>query len=44
LQRHEPSKTIRLNLEGKSLGEQVDLLLQTKPKSNGTSDSVDGVE
>ena len=38
LQRHEPSKTIRLNLAGKSLKEQVDLLLQTKPKSNGTSD------
>ena len=38
LQRHEPSKTIRLNLAGKSLEEQVDLLLQTKPKSNGTSD------
>ena len=44
LQRHEPSKTIRLNLEGKPLGEQVDLLLQTKPKSNGTSHSIDGVE
>lgn len=44
LQRHDPSKIIRLNLEGKTLGEQVDLLLQTKPKSNGTSDSVDGVE
>jgi tRNA 2-selenouridine synthase len=44
LQRHEPSKIIRLNLEGKTLGEQVDLLLQTKPKSNGTNHSIDGVE
>jgi tRNA 2-selenouridine synthase len=44
LQRHEPSKTIRLNLEGKTLEEQVDLLLQTKPTSYGTSHSIDGVE
>lgn len=44
LQRHESSKTIRLNLENKTLGEQVDLLLQKKPKYNETRDSVDGVE
>ena len=41
LQRHEPSKTTRLNLEGKNIVEQVDLLLQTKPKSYGTSHSID---
>ncbi len=44
LQRHEPSKTIRLSLEGKTLTEQVDLLLQTKQKSNGTRHSIDGME
>ena len=37
LQRHEVSKTIRLNLQGLSLEDQVTLLLQTKPKVNGTS-------
>ena len=44
LQRHELAKTTRLNLQGKTLVEQVDLLLQTKPKSYGTSHSIDGVE
>ncbi len=44
LQRHEPSKTIRLSLEGKTLTEQVDLLLQTKQRSNGTRHSIDRVE
>jgi tRNA 2-selenouridine synthase len=37
LERHEVSKTIRLNLQGLSLEDQVTLLLQTKPKVNGTS-------
>lgn len=37
LQRHEVSKTIRLTLQGLSLEDQVNLLLQTKPKGNGTS-------
>jgi hypothetical protein len=37
LQRHEVSKTIRLTLQGLSLEDQVTLLLQTKPKVNGTS-------
>ena len=37
LERHEVSKTIRLNLQGLSLEDQVNLLLQTKPKVNGTS-------
>lgn len=37
LDRHEVSKTIRLNLQGLSLEDQVTLLLQTKPKVNGTS-------
>lgn len=37
LQRHEVSKTIRLTLQGLSLEDQVNLLLQTKPKVNGTS-------
>ena len=37
LERHEVSKTIRLNLEGLALEDQVNLLLQTKPKGNGTS-------
>jgi tRNA 2-selenouridine synthase len=37
LQRHEVSKTIRLNLQGLSFEDQVNLLLQTKPKVNGTS-------
>ncbi len=32
LQRHEVSKTIRLNLQGLTLEDQVDLLIQTKPK------------
>lgn len=44
LQRHEPSKTIQLNLEGKTLEKQVDLLLQLKPTGYGTSHSIDGVE
>ena len=37
LERHEVSKTIRLNLQGLSFEDQVTLLLQTKPKVNGTS-------
>jgi tRNA 2-selenouridine synthase len=37
LKRHEVSKTIRLTLQGLSLEDQVNLLLQTKPKVNGTS-------
>jgi tRNA 2-selenouridine synthase len=37
LERHEVSKTIRLTLQGLSLEDQVTLLLQTKPKVNGTS-------
>ena len=37
LKRHKVSKTIRLTLQGLSLEDQVNLLLQTKPKVNGTS-------
>lgn len=44
LQRHDPKKTIRLNLEGKSLEEQTNLLLQTKQTSYATSNSINGVE
>ena len=44
LQRHEVSKTIRLNLQGLSFEDQVNLLLQTKHKVNGTSHPTHRVE
>ncbi|MDA0314357.1 MAG: tRNA 2-selenouridine(34) synthase MnmH [Bacteroidetes bacterium] len=44
LQRHEALKTIRLNLQGIALDTQVNLLLQTKPKGNGTTHPTHGVE
>lgn len=44
LDRHEVSKIIHLNLEGLALEDQVNLLLQANPKSNGTSHSIDSVE
>jgi tRNA 2-selenouridine synthase len=44
LERHEVSKTIHLNLEGLSLEDQVNLLLQTKPQANGTDHPTHGLE
>ena len=44
LERHEVSKTIHLNLEGLALEDQVNLLLQTKPKGNGTTHPTHGLE
>ena len=44
LQRHEVSKTIHLTLQGLGLEDQVNLLLQTKPKGNGTSHPTHGLE
>jgi tRNA 2-selenouridine synthase len=44
LDRHEVSKTIHLNLEGLALEDQVNLLLKTKPKGNGTTHPTHGLE
>lgn len=44
LERHEASKTIRLDLQGIDLDTQVNLLLKTKLKGNGTTHPTYGVE